>query len=72
MTEASGQKKYKFSYQIIASQCMACAACEVECKDGAVFIDDTVNYAIEQEICIRCGKCFRACPSKAIERVMNA
>lgn len=71
MTENIVQKKYKFNYQINTSSCMACAACEAECLDGAVFIDDSVHYAIDQERCIRCGKCFRACPIKAIERIMN-
>ncbi len=66
------KKKFKFDYRINAAACMACAACEWECKDNAVFVDDTVNYAINPNNCNRCGKCFRACPCGAIERIMNA
>lgn len=69
---AAEPKKFKFNFQINAANCMACAACELECKDDAVFVDDTVNYAINQDNCKRCGKCFRACPSGAIERIANA
>lgn len=66
------QKKFKFSFKINAADCMACAACELECKDNAIFIDDTVNYAINKDTCKRCGKCHRACPSGAVEKIMNA
>jgi hydrogenase-4 component H len=48
---------------------MSCAACEVECRFGAVFVDDTVHYAIDMDNCTRCGKCFRACPSDAIAKI---
>ncbi|MHB8917411.1 MAG: 4Fe-4S binding protein [Desulfocucumaceae bacterium] len=65
------KKQFKFSFKISASDCMACAACELECKDGAIFIDDSVNYAINMDVCTRCGKCNRACPSGAIEKIMN-
>ena len=63
------KKKYKFSYQVSPDTCMSCAACEVECRFSAVFVDDTVHYAIDLENCTRCGKCFRACPSDAIAKV---
>ncbi|MCL5056400.1 MAG: 4Fe-4S binding protein [Actinobacteria bacterium] len=62
-------KKFKFSFQINAQDCMACAACELECKDGAIYVDDNVNYAINQDNCKRCGKCQRACPSGAVLKI---
>lgn len=65
-------KKFKFSFEINPDLCMACAACELECKDNAIFIDDSVNYAINQENCKRCGRCSRACPSTAVTKIMNA
>ncbi|MEW6426080.1 MAG: 4Fe-4S binding protein [Bacillota bacterium] len=67
----AAKKTYKFSYQINRALCMACAACEWECRDGGIYIDDTVNYAINLENCTRCGRCFRACPTGAISRMNN-
>ncbi|WP_066635926.1 4Fe-4S binding protein [Desulfolucanica intricata] len=66
---AEEKKQYKFDYVINPDECMSCAACEVECADNSVFVDDTVHYAINLDSCKRCGKCFRACPVGAIARV---
>ncbi len=63
------KKSIKFSYVLNAVKCMACAACELECKFNGIYIDDTANYAINPVNCTRCGKCFRACPSGAISKV---
>lgn len=62
-------KKYKFMYRINPEVCMSCAACELECRDGAVYVDETVHYAINVENCTRCGRCSRACPSTAVDRI---
>lgn len=65
------KKKYKFYYGISPDKCMSCAACEIECKFNAVYINDDVYYAIDVSNCTRCGKCFRACPVGAVERIMD-
>lgn len=66
------KKKFKFSYQINPDACMSCAACELECRDNGIFIDDNVQYAINLDNCNRCGRCFRACPSNAIAKINKA
>ncbi|WP_341473693.1 ATP-binding protein [Desulfofundulus thermobenzoicus] len=68
---AAAPKKFKFNYVINPELCMSCAACELECRDGGIYIDDTVHYNINLDNCTRCGRCFRACPSGAISRVNN-
>jgi NADPH-dependent glutamate synthase beta subunit-like oxidoreductase len=60
--------------------CTACRACEIVCPvdcirrvvtDGGVSrpsesFKDVAVYEIEQDKCIRCGRCFGACPTGAI------
>jgi len=65
------KKKFKFSFTLDPVLCMACAACELECKDDGIFINDNVAYDINADNCTRCGKCFRACPAGAIAKVTN-
>lgn len=62
-------KQYKWNYVIHDQQCMACAACEFECRDEAVMIEDFAYYRIDDSRCTRCARCFNACPAQAIERV---
>lgn len=53
-----------FSYSI-SYACMHCAApaCLAKCPKGAISKDaETGIVAIDQELCIGCGTCARACP----------
>lgn len=51
--------------------CRACGACVGACKSGAIHLVSTGSEEIHSEIdedkCIRCGYCFRSCPTDAIK-----
>lgn len=56
---------------IIVSECIACAACEPECPNGAISaVDDT--YVIDAVLCDECAAnggdsaCIAVCPVEAI------
>ncbi|MCR4419575.1 MAG: 4Fe-4S binding protein [Clostridia bacterium] len=62
----------KWSYYIEADRCMTCGTCEVECREGAVYVKDLEVYAIDSGKCRGCGRCFQACPVGAVVRVPAA
>ncbi len=51
-------------------ECMACATCEWVCASGAIYIKDSLEYALNPEKCLQCGDCFRACPTGAMSKKM--
>ncbi len=72
---AEEKKKYKFDFQIKTDICMDCATCWYVCNfeggKGAVVVNYNggAYYAIDKELCSRCGRCARACPVNAVERL---
>lgn len=72
------KKEYKFTFRIIQDICMDCATCWYECEyeggSGALQIsyNGAAFFEINEDSCTRCGRCFRACPVDAIERLKNA
>jgi ferredoxin len=59
------------SNTIVASECIACAACEPECPNGAISAaDDT--FVIDPALCDECAAnggnsaCIAVCPTDAI------
>ena len=51
--------------------CKACGACVQACKNGSIHIindgDNPPHSEIDKDTCIRCGYCFRVCPTYAIK-----
>ena len=51
--------------------CKACGACVQACKNGSIHIfNDGKNSShseIDKDTCVRCGYCFRVCPTDAIK-----
>ena len=49
--------------------CRACGACVNACKSGAIHLrssgGEEVHSEIDEDKCIRCGYCFRHCPTDA-------
>jgi energy-converting hydrogenase A subunit Q len=74
---AEEKKQYKFTFKITGDLCMDCATCWYECVyeggSGAVKVgyNGGAFYEIDEETCIRCGRCYRACPVNAVERIKN-
>lgn len=72
---ADEKKTYKFDFEIKPELCMDCATCWFVCtNDGgsnAVYVqaNGTSQYAIDKDVCIRCARCFRACPVNAVWRI---
>lgn len=48
----------------ITDDCIACAACEQECEEGAIRETDSV-FAVDRARCSECGACSEICPVEA-------
>lgn len=60
------------AYYIIPELCAAgCDACVGTCPTEAIYTMRTRKKAVDQEKCVKCGECVRACPPeyKAVVRI---
>ena len=52
------------SYYIDPDKCQACMICRNRCPVEAIAGGKNQIHVIDQEICIKCGTCFEACPPR--------
>jgi NADH-quinone oxidoreductase subunit F len=60
------------AYYIVPEKCAAgCDACVGTCPTEAIYTMKTRKKAVDQEKCVKCGECMRACPPeyRAVVRI---
>ena len=55
----------------ITDSCQGCIShpCMNVCPKDAIYMDEHKHCHIDQEKCIKCGKCFNQCPYRAISKI---
>ena len=61
------------SYHIDPEKCQACLICGKRCPVDGIAGGKNKVHVIDQELCIRCGTCFDACPPRfeAISKIVG-
>ena len=52
----------------ITEDCIACAACEPECEEGAI-TEEGETFVVDETRCNDCGNCAEVCPVDACVQV---
>jgi NAD-dependent dihydropyrimidine dehydrogenase PreA subunit len=52
------------SFWVDPEKCQACMICARKCPVEGIIGGKNQIHVIDQELCIRCGTCFDACPEK--------
>ncbi len=55
----------------ITDSCQGCIShpCMAVCPKDAIYLDKEKHCHIDQEKCIKCGRCFNQCPYRAISKI---
>jgi NADH:ubiquinone oxidoreductase subunit F (NADH-binding)/(2Fe-2S) ferredoxin len=64
----AGVCKALLTYTIIPDKCTGCGACRRKCPAGCISGKPKELHEIDQEACIRCGRCFDVCKFDAVGR----
>ncbi|MCC8023809.1 MAG: 4Fe-4S binding protein [Clostridium sp.] len=62
-----GEQQHQDGYRIHAVACIGCQSCRSVCPVQC--IGDTIPRIIDENHCLHCGNCFRACPAGAVEKL---
>jgi len=52
------------SYHIDPDKCQACMICLRKCPVDGIAGSKSLIHVIDQELCIKCGTCYEACPDR--------
>jgi NADH:ubiquinone oxidoreductase subunit F (NADH-binding) len=55
-------------FEILDTSCKRCKLCVVNCPVHCIAGDREKGYRIDQEKCIKCGRCFEVCKFEAVAR----
>lgn len=55
----------------VTDSCQGCMShpCQAVCPKGAIYMDKDKHSVIDQDKCIKCGKCVNQCPYHAISKI---
>ena len=64
---AARECKALLTYKIVADKCKGCTLCAKKCPVDAISGQVKTIHEIDQEKCIKCGKCYTSCKFAAVE-----
>lgn len=56
------------TYKIIPGACKRCGVCKMQCPVNAISGDREKGFIVDNEKCIKCGRCFDVCKFNAVAK----
>ena len=56
-------------YEISAAKCVGCTVCARNCPVTCIIGTRREPHVIDQDRCIKCGKCFEVCRFDAVKKM---